>query len=335
MRVCSAVAAVLLAGVTLAAHAQPAWHDESPHRAHYLRVNGARLHYLDWGGRGPLLLLIHGWGSNAHVFDDLAPRLTGTYHVVALTLRGFGESDTVPGNYTLARYADDVRATLDSLHAKQSVFAAHSFGGWVLTDLARRYASRVSEAVYLDAAFDMHVSDSIVARRPLKRPPLLNPRTREDVTRWLAADFFGMWTPALEAEYRARPDDEEARAAQLKRVAAEAERASPDWASLPVKAMAICALATTESEFPWLTPASPDYARAKGYVEDERRPRQHAECERFRTSRPGRQTVELPGHHYVFVAHPDEVARAVLGLRLPNAQSSAGREVQEAAGLRD
>jgi pimeloyl-ACP methyl ester carboxylesterase len=309
----SAVRLGILALAASAAHAaaQAAWHDPSPHRSDFLTVDGARLHFLDWGGRGPLLLLVHGWGSNAHVFDDLAPRLTDRYHVVALTLRGFGQSDTVPRAYSLADYARDLRATLDAFSARRATIAAHSFGGWILSELARESPERIERAVYLDAAFDMRASDSIVARRPIARPPLTNARTPADVMRWLAHDFFGMWTPALEAEYRARPRDEAERAAQLQRVGDEAERATPRWNTLRVPALAICALATTASEFPWLSPRDSGYARARQFVERERRPRQQAECDRFRASAPDHRTLELPGHHYVFIWHPVEVANAL------------------------
>src|ERR1700736_6267142 len=44
-------------------------------RALQALANGIRLHYLDWGGLGPALILIHGGLDNAHVFDDLAPAL--------------------------------------------------------------------------------------------------------------------------------------------------------------------------------------------------------------------------------------------------------------------
>jgi pimeloyl-ACP methyl ester carboxylesterase len=301
-----------LAAATIArAQSAGAWRDPSPHAVRYLTINGARLHLLDWGGRGDLLLLIHGWGSNAHIFDDLAPRLVDRYHVVGLTLRGFGEADTVPSDYSLARYAGDVRAVLDSLHAGRATIAAHSFGGWVLTEFAHEYPKRVQLAVYLDAAFDMRVSDSIVARRPFARPPLVHRKSPSDVMHWLATDFFGTWTPALEAEFRARPRDESLRARQLERVGEEAERARPDWTALRVRALAICAFATPASEFPWLHPTDSGFARASDYVARERRPQQEAECMRFRRSRADRETIELLGHHYVFIMHPAEVARAL------------------------
>ena len=37
-------------------------------------VGGVRLHYVDWGGTGPAIILISGLGDSARIFDDLAPR---------------------------------------------------------------------------------------------------------------------------------------------------------------------------------------------------------------------------------------------------------------------
>ncbi len=50
--------------------------DTSPHKSDFVNVNNIRLHYLDWGGNGPLLLFLAGVGNNAHIFDGFAPRLS-------------------------------------------------------------------------------------------------------------------------------------------------------------------------------------------------------------------------------------------------------------------
>ena len=50
-----------------------------------VEVNGIPLHYLDWGGSGPILLFLPGMGCNAHIFDDLTPRFVDKFHVMALT----------------------------------------------------------------------------------------------------------------------------------------------------------------------------------------------------------------------------------------------------------
>src|SRR5437899_2020931 len=61
--------------------ARPAWTDTSPHATGFVTVNGARLNYLDWGGTGPNLILIHGLGDNPHVFDDFIPALSGQFRI--------------------------------------------------------------------------------------------------------------------------------------------------------------------------------------------------------------------------------------------------------------
>ncbi|MDP9191863.1 MAG: hypothetical protein M3P06_09205 [Acidobacteriota bacterium] len=53
-----------------------------------------KLHYLEWsGGKRGVLLMLAGLGNDAHVFDSFAVRFTDKYRVLALTRRGYGESD--------------------------------------------------------------------------------------------------------------------------------------------------------------------------------------------------------------------------------------------------
>jgi hypothetical protein len=59
---------LVLAALMLAAPAQAA-------QDGFVSVNGLRLHYVDWGGRGPTLLFLTGGGNgSAHTFDSFAPR---------------------------------------------------------------------------------------------------------------------------------------------------------------------------------------------------------------------------------------------------------------------
>ncbi len=58
--------------------------DKSPHKSNFVQVNGIQLHYLDWGGKGDVMLFLAGLGCNAHNFDDFAPRFSDKFHVMAL-----------------------------------------------------------------------------------------------------------------------------------------------------------------------------------------------------------------------------------------------------------
>ena len=80
--------------------------ETSSYKTDFVNVNGIRLHYLDWGGKGESMLFLHGIGDTAHIFDDFAPQLTGQFHVLALTRRGFGSSSQPEGGYDLPRMVD-------------------------------------------------------------------------------------------------------------------------------------------------------------------------------------------------------------------------------------
>src|SRR5207237_7356904 len=73
-----------------------------------LRVNELALHYLEWGrADAPPIVCVHGYTSSADAFNALARHLQDRYRILALDVRGHGESAWSPsGAY---RYADQAR----------------------------------------------------------------------------------------------------------------------------------------------------------------------------------------------------------------------------------
>jgi pimeloyl-ACP methyl ester carboxylesterase len=107
----------LLTGSLFPAAAQT-WKDSSPHQSRFVRANGVRLHYLDWGGQGQTLLFLSDIGFTAHSFDDLAPRFTDRFRVLALTRRGHGRSEKSLSGYDRETLTDDLRLFLDQLNLR-------------------------------------------------------------------------------------------------------------------------------------------------------------------------------------------------------------------------
>jgi pimeloyl-ACP methyl ester carboxylesterase len=134
--------------------ARTAWRDASTHRTRFVSVEpGVRLEVLEWGGTGRPLVLLSGLGNNAHVFDQLAPKLTDRYRVYAITRRGFAPSSMPTSGYLADSLADDVLAVLDSLRLERPVLVGHSIAGQELSSIGSRRPERVAGLVYLDAGF--------------------------------------------------------------------------------------------------------------------------------------------------------------------------------------
>ena len=129
------------------------WTDTSSHKSGFVIANGVRLHYLDWGGSGPVLILIHGYGDNPHVFDDLAPAFTDHYRVLAYARRGHDQSDA-KGPYDTATLTEDLRGLMDGLGISKANLAGWSMGGDEITAMAGTHPERVDRIVYLDGAYD-------------------------------------------------------------------------------------------------------------------------------------------------------------------------------------
>jgi pimeloyl-ACP methyl ester carboxylesterase len=119
----------------------------------FVSANGKRLQYLDWGQNGPVLILIHGLGDNAHQFDDLAPAFTDRFHVIAYSRRGAGGSEA-GGPYDVDTLTEDLRLLMDALGVKKANLVGMSAGGNEVTEMAAKYPDRVSRIIYLDAGYD-------------------------------------------------------------------------------------------------------------------------------------------------------------------------------------
>ena len=115
-------------------------------------VNGLRIHYLDWGasGKQPLILL-HGIARVAHTFDHLAPHFTRNYHVIAVDMRGHGDSGWDPqGAYLVEDYVRDIEGLVAQLQLRDIVFWGNSTGGRVAQVFAGSHPELVCAVISED-----------------------------------------------------------------------------------------------------------------------------------------------------------------------------------------
>ncbi|MGH3252879.1 MAG: alpha/beta fold hydrolase [Trebonia sp.] len=94
------------------APASPTVPETTHHRA---RLNGTTLHYAAAGTTGSPVLLVHGFPETWRAFRKLIPLLAAGHRVLAVDLRGFGDSDTAPGDYDSTAAAGDLHQLIGHL----------------------------------------------------------------------------------------------------------------------------------------------------------------------------------------------------------------------------
>jgi pimeloyl-ACP methyl ester carboxylesterase len=121
-------------------------------------TDGLKLHYRDYAaaeegaGDQPLILCIPGLTRNARDFEALADRLSARRRVIAVDLRGRGESAYArdPMSYTPATYAGDIEQLLEEIGAPRVIVFGTSLGGIVTMLLALRAPDSIAGALLND-----------------------------------------------------------------------------------------------------------------------------------------------------------------------------------------
>jgi len=120
------------------------------------RANGLELHCLDYGGEGmPPLLFLHGGSAHAHWWDFVAPAFVGEFHVLALDLRGHGDSGR-PENweYGSRHYVSDLDQVIDGWGFGAPVLVGHSMGGHNVLVYAAEHSDKLRAIAVIDSPPD-------------------------------------------------------------------------------------------------------------------------------------------------------------------------------------
>jgi pimeloyl-ACP methyl ester carboxylesterase len=171
------------------------WSDMAAHKSGFVTANGIRLHYLDWGGLGPVLILIHGGLDNAHIFDDLAPAFTDRFRVIAYDLRGHGRSEA-KGPFDATTRTEDLRGLMDSLGIAKAHLAGWSLAGNDITAMACTHPQRVDSIVYLEGAYDWGSPAVADAFKSLPIDFLIPPRAMKSLDSYREYQET-IWFPAV------------------------------------------------------------------------------------------------------------------------------------------
>jgi pimeloyl-ACP methyl ester carboxylesterase len=110
---------------------------------HRARVNGTTLHYAAAGTTGSPVLLVHGFPETWRAFRELIPLLAARHRVFAVDLRGFGDSEVAPDDYTSAVAAEDLHQLIAHLGAGPVHLTGQDISGTTVFRLAATHPEDV------------------------------------------------------------------------------------------------------------------------------------------------------------------------------------------------
>lgn len=125
----------------------------TPQSLRVLGSDGIELHLLRWSEEGVPVILVHGFGNEAHIWDDFAPAIADTYQVLAMDLRGHGDSAwDKEGRYDYPDHQADLEAVVSGFGFERVVLVGHSLGGRVCIRYAAAHPDIVAGLVIVDSA---------------------------------------------------------------------------------------------------------------------------------------------------------------------------------------
>jgi pimeloyl-ACP methyl ester carboxylesterase len=284
---------------------------------------GVEVEVVDWGGSGAPMVLLTGFGDNAHVYDEFAFQFTDYFHVIGITRRGWlPSSQPLPSSppttgYDVATRAADDIAVLDALGIDKAVFVGHSASGMELIQLGQAHGARVDKLIFLDAAD--------LSRRylPSRREPPYPEYTAADLkSLWAYEDATAryqairepLWSRCLGLTFDANgaiigASTPDSIGAALNAGASAAQPA--DWASIKAPRLGIFAPYTRKAKQPfywYLSDAQKsEFNKAWGPIAA-----WYRRTIRKFAKRNSANTIRLPGApHYVYIQNEAEVVRAM------------------------
>ncbi len=112
---------------------------------------GVKIHYVTMG-KGPLVVMLHGFPDFWYTWRDQMPALSRHFQVVAVDLRGYDKSDQPQGveNYTMDKLVGDVAAVLDHFKRPKATIIGHDWGGAIAWSFAMAHPERTERLVVLN-----------------------------------------------------------------------------------------------------------------------------------------------------------------------------------------
>lgn len=155
--------------------------DKATGQSRFTKLDGARIHYVNYGKGDEAMVLIHGWSQNLDAWRDNVNDFASRYRVIVIELPGHGQSEKPeamvkgetaadPGKttlYSMDHFARAVEAVMRDAKVKRAVLVGHSMGTPVARQFYRKYPEKTLAIVIVDGSLrpfaDKAVMDQMIA----------------------------------------------------------------------------------------------------------------------------------------------------------------------------
>ena len=129
--------------------------------SNYVEIEGRKVHYLDFGGEGLPIILLHSEAWDAYTFKDFGGRLNTKNRVLAITRPGYGESE--PLGYDVPTQAEALLSFAKAMGIEKAIYLGNGSTTCELTYLGENYKDQVAGLIYLNGLatpwLDIHNKD--------------------------------------------------------------------------------------------------------------------------------------------------------------------------------
>ncbi len=168
--------------------------------------DGVQINLAVWEGSGKPILCIHGITANCRCWDALAEVLAPEFQVIAMDLRGRGQSDKPSQGYSLEYHLKDINCLLDDLGLDRAVIMGHSLGAFIGLAFAAEYPDRTDQLILVDGGGDLspeQFEEVFIGIKPaLDRLGQVIPSADDYLEKMKAAPYIQPWSPVIETYYR-------------------------------------------------------------------------------------------------------------------------------------
>ena len=191
------VFSLTIAPLASPAHSTTKASDSSAGESRYATLDGARIHYVNYGKGSEALILIHGWTMNEDNWRDQATEFAKRNRVIAIDLPGHGKSDKPQVTYSMDFFARAVAAVMLDAKVKRAVLVGHSMGTPIARQFYRKYPKKTLAIVIVDGPL-----------RPFGEKAMMEAMTASlrgpNYKDAMGQLFAGMFGPSLSAESKER-----------------------------------------------------------------------------------------------------------------------------------